>query len=93
MRPVLPGDVSAAVRALLAVAPEGRAALAQRLVTEAAADRYRRRFRRGHPDWGHGTLWAAALAHPVAAEPRLDDRDHLDCQFLVIEALLARAVR
>ncbi|MBN7785262.1 hypothetical protein JYP51_10045 [Ponticoccus gilvus] len=94
MRPVLPGDVSAAARALLAVAPEGRAALAQRLLTEAAAaDRYRRRFRRAHPDWGNGTLRAAALAHPVAAEPRLDDRDHLDCQFLVIEALLARAVR
>ena len=94
MRPVLPGDVSAAVRALLAVAPEARAALAQWLLTEAAAaDRYRRRFCRAHPDWGNGTLRAAALARPVSAEPRLDERDHLGCQFLLIEARLARAVR
>lgn len=94
MRPVLPGDVSAAARALLAVTPGARAALAERMVTEAdAADSYRRRFHRAHPDWGNGTLRAAALARPVRAEPRFDDSDHLDCQFLVIEALLARGLR
>jgi hypothetical protein len=89
MRPVLPGDVSAAARALLAVPPGLRAGLARRLVAEAeAADRYRRRFRRAHALWGNGTLRAAALMRPLAAEPRGDDRDHLACQGLLIEALL-----
>lgn len=91
MRPVLPGDVSAAARALLAAAPVARAALARRMVAEAeAADCYRRRFRKAHPDWGNGTLRAAALARPLAREGRLDDPEHLECQFIVIETLLAR---
>lgn len=93
MRPVLPGDVSAAARALLAVPPAERLDLARRLLLEAdAADRYRRRFRRAHALWGNGTLRAAALARRLAPEPCGDDPDHLECQFLLIEALLARAL-
>lgn len=91
MRPVLPGDVSAAARALLRVPSVARPALARRMLQEAdAADCYRRRFRRAHRDWGNGTLMAAALARPAGPEPRLDDPDYLDCQFVMLEALLTR---
>ena len=94
MRPVQHGDVSAAARALLAAPAGARPGLMQRMLVEAeAADRYRRRFRRSHAAWGNGTLMASALSRPAAPEPRLDDKDYLDCQHLVIEALLQRATR
>lgn len=89
MRPILPGDLSAAARALLCVPPAARGTMARRLLQEAdAADRYRRRFRRAHAFWGNGTLRAAALARKVKDEPRLDDPDYLDCQFKMFEALM-----
>lgn len=89
MRPVLPGDINAAARALLPVPPATRKELAMRLVKEAsAADCYRKRFRKAHALWGNGTLMAAALMRPLGLEPRLDDREYLECQFLVFEALL-----
>lgn len=91
MRPVLPGDISAAARALLPVPSGARARLANLLVKEAlAADRYRKRFRKAHAQWGNGTLMSAAMMRPLAREPRLDDRDYLECQFLVFEALFKR---
>jgi hypothetical protein len=92
MRPILPGDVTAAARALLHVPPGFRDALMKRIITEAeAADCYRRKFRKAHAVWGNGTLMAAALARPVAREPRSNDRDYLDCQARVIDALIQRA--
>ncbi len=94
MSPVLPGDLIAAARALLPAPPEARPEIARRMITEAdAADRYRRRFRKAHRDWGNGTLMAAALARPVAPEPRLDDPDYLDCLFQIFTALTERCAR
>ncbi len=91
MRPVLPGDLVAAGRALLAAPPGERAGLARRLLRDAdAADRFRKRLGRAHPEWGNGTLMAAALARPVAPEPRLDAPDYLRCQIEMLSALLER---
>lgn len=93
MRPVLPGDISAASRALLAVPTRARRALAARLLQEAsAADCYRKRYCKAHAQWGNGTLMAAAMKRPLGREPRLDDYEYLECQCLVFEALRARAI-
>lgn len=89
MRPVLPGDVSAAARVLLPVPAEARYATARRLIDEAcAADLYRRRHGRAHGRWGNGTLMASAHGHPKGREISFDDPDFLDCQLRVIEALI-----
>ena len=88
MRPVLPGDLSAAARALLTVPSCARPSLAHSLLEQAeAADRYRRREGRAHPLWGNGSLQSAALARRVSPEPCLDDPEYLDCQIAVLEAL------
>ncbi|KAA8614017.1 DUF7742 family protein [Salipiger aestuarii] len=88
MRPVLHGDLVAGARALLCVPRGLRWRAARDLVAQAdAADRYRRRLCRIHPDWGNGTLMAAALGRPHAPERRLDDPDYADCLILVLEAV------
>ena len=90
MRPVLPVDVSAAARALLAVPAPVRAAWARRLIKEAcAADAYCRQTGRAHGRWGNGTLMAAAHGHPIGNEVCFDDLDYLDCQVRVLTALRA----
>ena len=89
MRTVLPGDLRAAACALLPVPREARgAALALLVMRAEAADRYRRRLRRAHPDWGDGTL--AAAAGRVPAEPFCDDPDYLDALLRVVQFLAAR---
>lgn len=90
MRPVLPGDVSAAARALLPVSRARRADFARRLIEEAqAADLYCRTEGRAHPRWGNGTLMAAAHGHEMGCEGTFCDPDYLDCQMQVLGALLA----
>lgn len=92
MRRVLYGDVTAAARALLAVPPAARGALLARMFDEAdAADAHRLRTGRSHPDYGTGSLMSAALAHPVAREPFLDDPAYAACMGQVFRALVARA--
>lgn len=92
MRPVLPGDVSAAARAVLAVPDPLRRDLALRLVDEAsAADRYCKEHRKAHPRWGNGTLLSAAHRHEMRREAGYGDPEFLECQLRVFEALLARS--
>lgn len=91
MRPILPGDLNAAARALLAVPADARPVLARRLLAQAdAADRYRVRHRRAHPLWGNGSLQSAALGRQALAERRLDDADYVDCLIVMLEALRER---
>jgi hypothetical protein len=88
VRRVLPGDVSAAGCALLAVPAASRPALLSRLLAEtAAADRYRISTGRAHPLWGNGSLGAAALTRPRVCEPYLDDADYAACLALVFDRL------
>jgi len=92
VRRVLHGDVRAAARALLAVAPEARDGLLLRLFAEAeAADAHRLATGRAHPLFGTGSLMSAALGHRVAREPYLDDPAYADCMARVFDALVARA--
>jgi len=90
MRPVLHGDVVAAACALLPLAEEERApALRGMLARAVAADAYRRRFGRAHPDWGNGTLMAVARRPGQGVrEPFLDDPDYCRCMALVFETLV-----
>lgn len=91
MRPIQHGDLTAAARALLPVPIARRARTIQTLLHQAeAADRFRKKLGRVHPNWGNGTLMAAALAQTVPNEPRLDDPDYLNCQAHVIAALISR---
>lgn len=92
MRRVLHGDVRAAARALLAAPSEARGALLLRLFAEAeAADAHRLATGRAHPLFGTGSLMSAALAHPLAREPYLDDPAYAACMARVFEALVVRA--
>ena len=91
MRPVGHGDVAAAACVLLHAPPEARAGLLARLLAEAeTADAYRRELGRLHPLWGNGSLMGAAMGHPRAREPFLDEPDYAACMALVFEALVAR---
>ncbi len=90
MRPVLPGDITAAARVLLAVPAQRRTSLARRLIDEAsAADRYCQCHHMVHPRWGNGTLSAAAHGHDMQRESGFGDPDYMECQLRVFEALLA----
>ncbi len=90
MRSVLPGDLTAAARALLPVPPKRRSSMARCLIREAAAaDAYCREHRRAHRLWGNGTLMAAAHGHPMGNEMSFDDPDYIKCQIHVLNALLA----
>ncbi|NSY36929.1 hypothetical protein [Leisingera sp. ANG59] len=90
IRPVLPGDVSAVARALLAVPEGGRQQLCRRIfggAEEAAV--HCRLFGRPHPHWGDGSLSAAARQYLLAVEPFLDDAEYLICTRLVLRELAA----
>ena len=55
------GDLVAAGRALLAVPPACRQAhMSTLIIRSRAADRYRKRYGKSHPDWGEGSLMSCA---------------------------------
>lgn len=86
MRQLCHGDLSAAARALLR-APD-RAATMHRLLTQAhAADQFRKRTGRCHPNWGNGTLAASARTVPLPPEPYLSDATYLACLAEVIAGI------
>lgn len=88
IRPVLPGDVSAVARALLAVPDRERLRLCRRIFGGAAeAAAYAGLFCRLHPRWGDGSLSAAARRYALADEVFLDDPDYLRCNRLVLREL------
>ncbi|MGB8623260.1 MAG: hypothetical protein WCD16_10615 [Paracoccaceae bacterium] len=90
MRPVLHGDVVAAARALLPLPERARRDALRGMLTRAgAADAYRKRFGRAHPDWGNGSLMAVAQRGATAPEPFLDVSDYCRCMALVFDTLVA----
>lgn len=90
MRPVQHGDVVAAARALLRLPETGRAAALRRMLAQArAADAYRKRLGKAHPEWGNGSLMAVALRGGVPPEPKLDVPDYCRCLVMVFEELVA----
>ncbi len=81
-------DAVAAARALRAVPEADRPALLRRLIREARqACRHVRSSGRAYPRFGDGSLIAAALGHPVAREPGLDDGDYCRCLAAVLLTL------
>lgn len=88
MRPILHGDATSAARALMAAAPEARIDLLVRILREAEiADRHVLETRSVHPQFGNGTLMAAARRHPILPEPDFDDDCYADCFATVLTGL------
>ncbi|MBL3572651.1 hypothetical protein JMK10_10530 [Rhodovulum sulfidophilum] len=88
MRPVLHGDAVAAARALYRLpATERGRMIGSMLLRVEAADCYRKRFGRGHPRWGDGSLMALAQNFDLPPEPSLDDTDYCRCLAQVLGAL------
>lgn len=84
-------DVVVAARRLFAQPPGKRAAELDRLLMRAqAADLYWCQVCCSHPDWGDGSLGAAAWRADLPPEPALSDRDYLSCLVLVFDRLARR---
>ena len=80
--------ITALARALLSVAPDHRSVACNLVVSQApAADCYRKRFNRPHPDWGNGSLLAAVRSNPLLNEPNLANAQYCHCLELVFAAL------
>ena len=91
MRPILPGDLDQAARALLPLASADWPQQADRLVQAAdTADRYRKRMARVHPTCGDGSLMAAALRMATQAQPRWCDDTYCAALAAIIAALQRR---
>ncbi len=91
MRPLLPSDLDAAVRALLAVPPSQRPARARWLLDKAnAADRYRLRQNRPHPDYGTGTLLSLVALVERAPLPDYCDAGYCACLAVFLDVVLAQ---
>lgn len=87
-RPVLPGDVTAVARALLAVEPAQREVLCSAIFSQADSDCHS--AGQGGFGKGDGTLSAAARQHRLADEPTLDNPEYLRCTIRVLHAVLER---
>lgn len=92
MRSVLSVDLFCAGRAVCAARPEDQLAVARVLVRRALfADRYRARHGCPHPEWGDGTLAAAARHHGPLAEGSACDPALAEALICVLRALIDRA--
>jgi len=66
MRPVLDGDLIAMARVVMTwPAAQRRARLREAITQVEAADAYRAREGRAHPNWGNGSLMSWALCQPM----------------------------
>jgi hypothetical protein len=91
MRPLLPGDLDCAARALFALPSNLWAAEATRLVQAAdIADRYRKRLGRIHRTYGDGSLQCAALFLGHRGQPRWCDDTYCAALAAVLTALRQR---
>ena len=78
-----------AARVLLRVPHHQRKAVMRQMLERASyADLYYKRIGRGHPDWGNGSLMAAAHTWDMAPEPFLDDADYCRCFMVVFDMLI-----
>lgn len=91
MRTAFYGDVSAAARVLLRLPAAERLNCVRELMRQAdGADRYVRRKKKLHPEWGNGTLRDVAMRNAPAAEPSFDDTDYCACFAMVLSQLQRR---
>jgi len=89
MRPVHLSDLHHAACALRAL-PAGQQAdrMHAALLAAETADRYRKRLRKSHPTYGHGTLSSAFGAVDV---PKRCDRAYLQAMQIVVSALIRKS--
>lgn len=85
MRHVGITDLYHAARAVQAVQPIKRARFCRELLWRAhIADKYVKRLRKLHPDWGDGSLRAAALAQCPIGQRGNTPVDLLGCMLIVL---------
>jgi hypothetical protein len=91
MRPIYPSDLEQVTRAVCAL-PQAHWAFATRQIIDRAqtADRFRKRFRRNHPQYGSGTLTSAIPQIGNARGPQFCDTDYLAALAVIITQLQAR---
>lgn len=90
IRQVLWSDVSAATQALFELPAENRAVAFRQMLSRAeAADLFRKRYRRWHPDWGNGSLAAVAASYQRSAVPFPGDCDLVPCLEVVCSGLVS----
>lgn len=91
MRALHLSDLNIAVRTLLAVPAQERAATIQELLSTAhMADKYRKHTGRAHAKYGNGTLSAACQHRSKARCPNRCDPNYLECMEIVIKSLISR---
>ncbi|PUB13120.1 DUF7742 family protein [Yoonia sediminilitoris] len=89
MRPVQFADIEIAARVLRRAPADRRASIIGQILQDAdTADRYRKRLRRLHPQYGDGSLMSAALRHDKAPRPASCDALHLRCIAQIVQELL-----
>lgn len=80
------GDLVAAGRALLAVPPACRQAhMSTLIIRSRAADRYRKRYGKSHPDWGECSLMSCARYYSQPLEPPLSDPNYAQALRCVLQ--------
>ncbi|WP_442345827.1 DUF7742 family protein [Flavimaricola marinus] len=88
MRPVLPSDLDACARALMQGPACERAIKADGILHAAdLADRFRKRTGRLHPDFGDGSLGAAAWRAGQVPRPPRCDSSYCECLTMMLERL------
>lgn len=91
MRPILLGDLDAAVRAVLVVPPSERRSRIARIIERAErADRYLGATGRFHPEDGNGSLGSAARSSMLIPAGTRCDRAYLLALEVVVLALIER---
>ncbi len=90
MRPLLQADLESAVAVVLGQPMPLRRWTADQLLAQAdIADRYRKRFGRAHPDFGSGSLMAAAGHWPALPQRPMCDAAYCAGMVIVLAAVQA----
>ena len=91
MRTITHGDVSVVARAVRGMPSDEQQEFVRTLLVNAhAADRYCRKTGRVHPQWGNGSLMAAAhgAGVPTGHTPFMSDVSYLEAFAAVIHTIL-----
>ncbi len=88
MREVYFSDVAAAARVLLLVPVSRRNDVCTQMLKEADwADKFTRRLKKPHPQWGNGTLMATARLRKMAPENSFSNPEYSSCFVEILQGL------
>jgi hypothetical protein len=92
MRSIGLADIEVAARVLMCVPSAQQANVIRQLLSDAhVADKYRKRLRRMHPQFGTGSLMSAAQAHPCAKRFETIGDDEISVFQIIFNALEEKA--